>query len=141
MEGQNWRNIDPLHDRSQLDEVEIRYKYKLPDDFREFLMKYNGGRPDNNIIVVPGGIGPMILDHLISFNKNSEESIYSMGNVLGNGFFPFALTPEGLIFMFEKSSGRIYLSNPKIMESYYVTDTFGKFISKLINEDYLNRLV
>lgn len=140
MEGQKWNNIDSLHDRSQLDDVEIRFKYKLPDDFREFLMKYNGSSPLNNIIIVPGGIGPVILDHFISFNKNSEDSIYSKGNLLGNGFFPFAMTPEGLIFMFEKSSGRVYLSNPEIMESYYVTDSFTKLISKLINEDYLNRL-
>jgi hypothetical protein len=42
MEGQAYNNVDKLSDRSQLNEVEIRYKYRLPDSFREFLMKYNG---------------------------------------------------------------------------------------------------
>lgn len=140
MEGQVYNNVDKLNDRSQLNEVEIRYKYRLPDSFREFLMKYNGSYPLHNIVIVPGGVGPVILDHFISFNKNSNKSIYKYGNALGNGFFPIAINPDGLIFCLEKLSGRVYLTDPNVMESHYVTDSFDKLLSKLINEDYLNRL-
>lgn len=140
MELQSYSNIDQLNDRTQIDEVEIAFKYRFPDEFREFIMKYNGSTPSNNILIVMQ-LGPVVVDHFITFNKNAgEDSIYSIGNVLGNNFFPFAITTNGMLLCFEKSSGRVFISRFDGSELWYVTESFGMLLSRLMDEDHFNRL-
>ena len=86
-----WKYTEPLEDGA-LDSFTAACSYEIPQELRQLIEAHNGGYPDKNVFDVPQE--GMVFSHLLSFNKNSSESVYLfLDDFLENGTLralPFA---------------------------------------------------
>ena len=79
-----WDFVLPLEDDSILDNFEIDYAYRIPEDLRQLIIKNNAGMPEQNIFDSPRE--GMVLAGLLSFNKNDDQTVYMvLNNFIENG--------------------------------------------------------
>jgi SMI1 / KNR4 family. len=80
----NWEFSQPLENSSILDDFEIDYAYQIPDELKELIKLNNGGIPTQNIFDSPRD--GLVLAGLLSFNKDDEETVYTvLNNFITNG--------------------------------------------------------
>lgn len=41
----NWRSVKPLVFETEIEEFELKIKYKFPTSFKKLIQLYNGGKP------------------------------------------------------------------------------------------------
>lgn len=93
-------DVGPRIERVELDSLERRLGVKFPEDYREFLMKYNGGYP------VPDGfrffgreVGSSVHHFLRVRGGDESESLEYAADVFAgrvpSGLFPVARDPGG----------------------------------------------
>lgn len=74
----NWRWTKPLESDELITEYEERIGYTFPDDFKEFVRQYNGGRPEWKCFYSWTGKRKheRVFNNLLSFNKEDRSSIW-----------------------------------------------------------------
>ena len=65
-----WDFTLSLEDDSILDNFEIDYAYRIPEDLKKLIRENNAGIPEQNIFDSPKE--GMVFAGLLSFNKNDE---------------------------------------------------------------------
>ncbi|KTD85742.1 SMI1/KNR4 family protein [Paenibacillus etheri] len=130
---------------SRLQDFERIIRVKLPQQYREFLLKNNGGylRPyyftiskeqGNGMVNIFYGIGEMY------GNLNKKIDIFD--DIMDIGFIPIADDPGGnqiCLGLTEKPFGNIYFwihdEDPEDMNNmYFFTKDFEEFLEKLYDE-------
>lgn len=119
-------------------ELEQRHSFRLPNDYREFLLMWNGGRPERDLVNVPGcSASPFARIHFFFGIGDPVEScnidwnIEWFGDRLGAGLLPIATTEFVDKFCMSLESGEIIFWDGYQDVRYLVARNFKEFIDQL----------
>lgn len=134
-----------LPTENELNDFETQNGTKLPQDYRDFLLKFNGGKPNqktsfNTSTKVTYFLGMHNGDYYASLYKHIE--MYK--SRLPFGTFPVATDPFGNLFIMSlhpESNGHIYFwdheEEPEYQDGHYtancffVANSFSEFVESL----------
>jgi hypothetical protein len=98
----------------QIERFEVRRHVRLPESYKAFLLKHNGGRPIPNEFAVPGWGGSCV-HRFLGFGGDQGNSIEAYSDIYGGrlpaGFVPIALDPAGNLVCVStrpESDGHVY---------------------------------
>jgi hypothetical protein len=114
---------------------------KLPEDYKQFLLKYNGGVPeDDEIAVEELDDTPTDLRVFFGIRREEEtENIFWNLNLVkesckGMVLLPFACDSGGNLFLLQWKGNNfsvVYLDTGEVWKLYYVAKSFGEFLNLL----------
>lgn len=91
-----------------IESVEHRLQITLPEDYKQFVLKYDGGYPNLNHFKVDGKVE--IFNNLISLDENEYNNIYEvledLQERIGDQLIPFAEDGFGNLLCFDYSSNK-----------------------------------
>jgi len=148
---ENMEDTGPQLSGGDLDKLEVRLGYKMPDDFRRFLLKYNGGMPFPYYYDVQGWQEPHAAVNefngiLPGLYNDIEVNLENRKGRLPEGFIPIANDPGGntlLLSLVDETLGKVYFWDhenepyergvalkdyPNI---YWVADSFNQLLEQL----------
>ena len=119
--------------------VEHRLQITLPDDYKQVVLKYDGGYPNPNHFKV--GEKLEIFNNLISLDKNEYNNIYEifedLQNRIGDQLIPFAEDGFGNLLCFDYSADKsiVFWNHEKnydeFKEATFVCSNFSSLIEIL----------
>lgn len=149
----------PKLDIKKIEGFEAEIGYRLPEDYRQFLLENNGGRPHPPYYFnVPGWQHSQSLVNdfkgIVSDNEGYgiSQVLEIKGDVFPKGFIPIGRDPGGnhiLMSLTESTRGEIYfwdhedspdtqLNSVKDYTNIYpLADSFESFVNSLKHEDEL----
>lgn len=130
---------------SDLEEVEQRFGFQFPPEFREFYLRVNGGRPNADRLIVDG---EMFIVHKILPVKYGKpglrleddiEQVKFNQALLPEHLIPFAINPGGDYFCFstcERDKGSICIFRMDYFDDPFraviqLTPSLAQFLSRL----------
>lgn len=129
-----WKYVSPLKEGTEVEVIELKYHYRIPDDLKTYLVSKNAGVPsqcsfdmDNRRDMVFGG--------LLSFNVSDVDNFYDYVVLFededkkGLKMFPFALDPAGNFFCIKDNKVVIY--NHETGSTQYICENFTQFLKML----------
>ena len=129
-----WKYVSPLKRGSEVDVLELKYCYRIPDDLRECIERNNAGVPsltlfdmDKNRRIVFGG--------LLSYNEGDMDSIYDylrLFEIEGGKrlkMLPFALDPAGNFFCIKDN--KVVFYDHEVDKETVICNSFSELINKL----------
>jgi hypothetical protein len=137
---------------ADLDDVERRFAFRFPPEYREFYLHTNGGQPDPNRFTDAGG--PCIVHEFLPIKYGGmgastlEASVHLLKverHLLPEHLVQFAVDPGGDYYCFSvrrDELGAVYLfhmdcySNPN-NAAEYLAGSLGEFLSKLKKKEEL----
>lgn len=124
----HWNKIKPLTNPDAITQFESRYHITIPDDLKNCIKEYNGGRPFPNTIKTKKG-KEYDVKLLLSYNQEDIETIYKcISYFYGKNLFPFAVDSSGNYYCICNDKVVLWVQNDKI---YDISDSFSAFISSL----------
>lgn len=129
----------------ELKDFEKANNIKLPDDYREFLLEFNGGIPSPNRNGNPDTIVTYILGmhngnyyaslykHIDMFKNRLPVSTFSIATDAFGNLFILSLHPEnhGNIYFWDHEGEPEYQDGHYIDNCYFVAYSFSAFINNL----------
>lgn len=119
--------------------VEHRLQITLPDDYKQIVLKYDGGYPNPNHFQV--GEKVEIFNNLISLDENECNNIYEvledLQTRIGDQLIPFAEDGFGNVLCFDYSADKsiVFWSHEKnyteFKETTFVCSSFSSLIESL----------
>jgi len=124
----------------------------LPNDYKKFLIKYNGGEPVYSLFKLNRELGTIVVNTLYGLNTQEKyddiaEQIQTYSNRISNQFIPIGDDPGGNQIVLGISGdfkGKVYfwdhnteLENNEFIENklpenmYKLADSFDEFMNKL----------
>ena len=126
-----WERIKNISSDNAFKDFEDEFDYKILDEYKTLLKKYNGGRPNKECFDIPKK--EMVLGRLLSMNKEDVENTYFFSKFFMKNnklvMFPFAITPFGDLIC-EKGG--------KVVYWFHEEDKIYNIASSL--EEFLNML-
>lgn len=141
-------NIDPC----EIKNIEEKYNITLPKDYVNFIIKTDGGDPEDHIIYFKYDDGiesSACVKYFLAFVDSSQYRNIKFGlsylheNRVPKGYFPFAYDDGGNLFCISTNSsnyGHVYFWNheweaeedeePTMNNMYYICDSFTDFINE-----------
>lgn len=158
----NYYNSEKKVSINDIDYVEKQLKIKIPSQLKDFILKQNGGIPENNVWIDKSdeydyvSIQEFIpIKHYKIFDNDKNylmngiaEKLWSE-SILPKTLLPFAKDAGGNYFCISLTDGQIYYytldtwsDNLSLSENYnqstrFLCNNFNKFISNLVCEDDL----
>jgi SMI1-KNR4 cell-wall len=131
-------NPGPLLTPQHLAEVEAELGTRLPDDYRAFLLKYNGGSPLPDTVAVENAPGtPTDVQVFFGIGRSIESSglVWNkrvLADRIPEDCFPIACDSGGNIFCLTEGGRIVYidLDSPE-PGKYLVAESFDAFLQKL----------
>ena len=129
-----WKYVSPLKEGTEVDVLELKYCYKLPDDLKKCIVENNAGVPSLSTFNL-GENRKVVFGGLLSFNNGELDNIYDYiglfeaedGKKLK--MFPFALDPAGNFFCIE--NGKMVFYSHEADKTIVICDSFTEFLSRL----------
>ena len=136
-------------DEDRVRALEARLGRCLPDDYREFLLRHNGGRPEPRLFRIPkrgGAYTNSTVDWFLSLhdgqNSNLEKDLHTLRDRIPPDTLPIADDPFGnviLIGLHDHQRGKIYFwdheeepeSQPDWSNVVQIADSFDQFMREL----------
>lgn len=122
-----------------IERMEDRLQITLPDDYKQFVLKYDGGYPHPNHFKVDEKVE--ILNNLLSLDENETDNIYEvledLQNRIGDQLIPFAEDGFGNLLCFDYSADKtiVFWDHEKnyddFKESTIVCSSFSSLIENL----------
>lgn len=122
-----------------IERMEDRLQITLPDDYKQFVLKYDGGYPHPNHFKVDEKVE--ILNNLLSLDENETDNIYEvledLQNRIGDQLIPFAEDGFGNLLCFDYSAAKniVFWDHEKnyddFKESTFVSSSFSSLIENL----------
>lgn len=123
----------------QIESFERKFSIKIPEDYKEYLLNFNGAKPINVICLL---------------NNNDETLIHHMYGLHSIDYCSIDVKDSKLLFADDsfgnyfsiivsqtEQYGFIYFINHETNESTLICESFSKFIALLIAEDvYMKNL-
>ena len=129
----NWNFVEPLKSANLIDEFESLVGYEFPGDFKEFVMQYNGGRPEHKAYDTDTTEG-RVFNKLLSFNKDDISTVWKTnGNIEGlpDKYVVFATDPFGNLICFDKDNDNVIFWNHEDESVEHIANTFTELLDKL----------
>ena len=107
-----WRKIDNDIKLGNINTIEDSIGIKFPEDFTNFLLKHNHGRPKKPVFDTQLSSGRM-MGSILNFNpeKKHADNFMNVYNTIKdkvpNGFFPFAGDPAGNYICAEVKNNKV----------------------------------
>jgi hypothetical protein len=130
-------------DLDKIKELEEKIQKVLPYDYKLFLAKTNGGRPENDIIDIEKLEGsPTDVQIFFGLTRDVESSniLWNLSNAvfLNNQYLPIACDSGGNIFclsLLQEDFGAIFYADWQGNEPglYHVSNSFTEFLNRLKN--------
>ena len=122
-----------------IESVEHRLQITLPEDYKQFVLKYDGGYPNPNHFKVGGKLE--IFNNLISLDENEDNNIYEiledLQDRIGVQLIPFAEDGFGNLLCFDYSADKsiVFWNHEKnyddFKEATFVCSSFSSLIESL----------
>lgn len=128
----DWKYVEPLVDSKSIENIEQKYKLEIPKKLKEVILKYNGGCPSKKVFDTKDS-KERVVQNLISYNKESKESIYMYESIFNMEYIPFAITPFGDIICINKKTKAVELYLHEENKFEYICDDIDDFFKKLYN--------
>lgn len=129
-----WKYVKPLYSSNSITEFEEIYKFSFPNDYKDYIKQYNGGRP-NLYVFDTDKTKERTIKSLLSFNKEDKETIWNINEwnnfELSEKYIAFGIDNFGNLICFNISSGHIVFLNMEDSSIELIAETFSKFIEKL----------
>ena len=91
-----------------IESVENRLEITIPEDYKQIVLKYDGGYPNPNHFKVDGKVE--IFNNLISLDENEYNNIYEiledLQDRIGDQLIPFAEDGFGNLLCFDYSANK-----------------------------------
>ena len=130
----NWNYVKPLKSANLINEFENLVGYEFPKDFKEFVMQYNGGRPEHKTFDTDS-TEERVFNDLLSFNKEDISTIWKTneGNIEGlpDKYVVFADDPFGNLICFDKDNDNVIFWNHDDESVEHIANTFTELLDKL----------
>lgn len=151
------RMTGPKLTEKEIADFEKRIGCSLPTSYRQFLMAFNGGRPNKKFFLIEGWLEPTSLVNdfyglVPGKSNNLDEGIATLKGRLPKGFISIADDPGGdqiLISLDGETRGSVYFwdhenepDDPSdnindYSNMYMLADDFGEFLNALRDENEL----
>lgn len=134
MSNLTWKYVSPLKEGSEVDVLELKYCFALPEDLKECIMLNNAGTPSISTFDIGNNKG-MVFGGLLSFNKEDVDSIYDCLRLFETDegkhlkMFPFAIDPAGNFFCVKDN--KIVFYNHETDNFIIISDNFTDFLNSL----------
>ena len=130
MNNITWKYVKPLANSESIVEYETLTGCILPDDIREVIKMYNGGRPSLKYYDLPEEKDKEFKT-LLSFNRNDVENVFAFYPLdSANGkIVPFASDPAGNLFVIKE--GKIFLWSHESDTTVFLAESFSAFLETL----------
>ena len=122
-----------------IESVEHRLQITLPEDYKQFVLKYDGGYPHPNHFTLDGNVE--IFNNLLSLDENECGNIYEvledLQDRIGDQLIPFAEDGFGNLLCFDYSADKtiVFWDHEKnyddFKESTFVCSSFSSLIENL----------
>lgn len=127
MSVSTWKYVKKLRNNKNIGRFEDIVERILPNDYKETVALYNGGRPDKSSVKVDSR--ERVFKSLLSFNTEDKENIFDvhkwLESKLHKNLVPFAIDPAGNYFCFD------YKNSDKMSVVYWNHE--NQSISKICN--------
>ena len=126
----NWKYVKPLINTNVISDFETQNKIALPQDLKDVIMAYNGGRPSLRFYDLPG-TKDKELKTLLSYNPDDLETVYKHYPLFQymRSIVPFAVDPAGNLLVID--TGKVFFWDHETDELTFVADTFSAFLQML----------
>ena len=130
MKNITWKYVKPLVSLESIAEYETLTASPLPDDIKEVIRMYNGGRPSLKYYDLPKEKDKE-LKTLLSLNRSDIENVFAIYPLdSANGkLVPFASDPAGNFFVIKER--KIYLWLHESDEVVFLAESFTAFLETL----------
>jgi cell wall assembly regulator SMI1 len=134
-----WERIVGGVDETIINLIEEKFSIRFPKEYKECVMKYNGGHPIPNIFYFTDE-GEGIFDHLLSFTSEpSIEEVYDIiSDYIPEGIIPFATDPFGNDICFDYRKNKqipniVFRNQDEVGEEAieFICETFMELLEKL----------
>lgn len=129
-----WKYVSPLKEGTEVECLEIKYHYPLPEDLKKCIEKYNGGIPTPEVLDFSENKNK-VFGGLLSFNEGEDDNIYDFVELFENKektgltMFPFGIDPAGNFYCVKDK--KIVFYNHETNQTVPICDTFTQFIKML----------
>lgn len=125
-----WKYVKPLNNPNAVEEFEKTHEVTFPEDLKEIIKCYNGGRPEFKLYDTATEKNKEFKT-LLSFNKTDIENIHKYCNVDSKDktMIPFASDPAGNLFVLKNN--KIYFWNHETDVTSFLADSFSDFLDTL----------
>ncbi|WP_238322775.1 SMI1/KNR4 family protein [Gorillibacterium massiliense] len=128
-----------------IEQFELKHSISLPEQYRSFLLEFNGGRPIPKLFKISDEQGPDILRMFFGIGEmynNLAENIHIYEDRLPIGLMPIGNDPGGNVICIgtdEEYYGKIYFWDHEeesedlddISNVYLLADSFDDFLSEM----------
>ncbi|ELR64586.1 hypothetical protein C942_02399 [Photobacterium marinum] len=147
-------DVGPKLSEFELDSLEKKLKTRLPKDYRDFLLQFNGGEPQEDTIDFDGdkiNISGASIGYFYGLGTGSEDIQVCMeliGDIIPDGLIPFADTPEGNYFLISTrsdSENYIYYKDHEVEDTVDFSEQNNKLPESIVKvsssfSDFINQL-
>ncbi len=143
-----------LESEALLKEFEELIQWELPDDFRDFVKKYNGAQTEG-CVCFKSELFETVFDTMLNFNRTTQPkmSIWEFYDFIDehydwykkqkydekygelSDYFVFAVTVFGDNVCFNKKNGAVYHFDHESCELGKIADSFSEFLNSLYVDD------
>lgn len=136
-------NTKPKITNKDIQEIEMRYNFTFPNEYREHYLSYNGGEPEKYVFVDEDG-DEYIIQQFIPINVGNRDldsvlNVLRRDHIIQDWLIPFAEEPSGDLYCFsisDDSEGEVYLWYHEVIDnpddSYsYLCSSLSEFINRM----------
>jgi hypothetical protein len=135
MKKMEWKFIKRLENgATTITSVEKKIEYSFPEEFRDVVLKHNGGRPRPGVVRLAEG-SEHLVNRLFSFNSQDKSNILKMNenssDFLRENYVIFADDGFGNYYAFFRRNAKISFYDAETDTAELVADTFADFLKAL----------
>lgn len=143
-------NMDTVNEKITLKDItefENRCNINLPNEYKDFLLRYNGGYPKASTFKISDEYGESVVNKFYGIGnmKGNLDKVYEiLDGELPEGFISIGSDPGGneiCIGIDEKYYGKIYFwihdmeSDEELSNMFFLADSFTSFFENLYESE------
>ncbi len=130
----NWKYVKTLKTENLIADFESLACYEFPEEFRDCVMHYNGGRPERKGFDTNLNSGRE-LKSFLSFNTDDKETVWKIyewnKDELSNKYLAFAIDNFGNLICFDMNNDNVVFLNHEDLSVEHIANTFAEFLELL----------
>ncbi|UXP33872.1 SMI1/KNR4 family protein [Reichenbachiella agarivorans] len=123
---------------NQLVDLENQLGKPLPNDYKSFLLKNNGGRPEPNFFRTLSGDYETDIQFFYGITKgiySIQDNLFQLKSRLPKGKVAIANDSGGNYILLDINTNQIFFFDHEIEEVFFVSESFTDFVNSLFNVD------
>ena len=130
----NWKYVKPLQSENLINDFECLVCYEFPEEFRDCVLQFNGGRPERKGFDTDVNAGRE-LKSFLSFNSDDRETVWKIHEwnkeELANKYVAFAIDNFGNLICFDADNDEVVFLNHEDLSVEHIANTFSEFLELL----------